>query len=121
VLVAGLLSFSGAFVSVAHCAAFTDGNLIVVRFGDGVSALSTGATTVFLDEYTTTGLFVQTLPMPAGTVTGDRFRVSGTSALAGIFPFLLMAIIWFCVALMPARMLPLNHHLRHQFIGLLHG
>jgi hypothetical protein len=51
--------------------AFTPGNLVVYRLGDGTSALSGAATAAFLDEYTTGGTLVQSLPLPT-TVSGSN-------------------------------------------------
>src|SRR5262249_6112923 len=41
--------------------AFTPGNLVIVRRGDGTSALGNPNTLVFLDEYTTGGTLVQSI------------------------------------------------------------
>ena len=74
------LLLAGASV---FAAAFTAGNIVVCRVGDGSAALTSAATPVFLDEYTPTGTFVQTVNMPmvvsganqiltaAGTSTND--------------------------------------------------
>jgi hypothetical protein len=59
------------WVGQASAAAFTAGDLLVVRVGDGSTALSTNAAAVSLLEYTRSGTLVQTI-----TVTS-----SGTSAL----------------------------------------
>lgn len=65
----------------ALAAAFTQGNLVVVRLGDG-SAFTTGqAAPVFLDEYTTTGTLVQSIAMPTlATGSGNRALTIGNSA-----------------------------------------
>jgi uncharacterized repeat protein (TIGR01451 family) len=47
-----------------HAAAFTPGNLVVYRVGNGAAALSAAATAVFLDEYTPAGTLVQSIAMP---------------------------------------------------------
>lgn len=64
---------------------FTPGNIVVYRVGDGSAALSSAATAVFLDEYTPTGTFVQSVPLPT-TVSGSQLRLvaSGTSTSEGI-------------------------------------
>ena len=56
VAVAALVSaaLAGLFVQ-RTLASFTPGNLVVVRLGDGVTALTSAAAAVFLDEFTTTG------------------------------------------------------------------
>jgi hypothetical protein len=53
-------------------AQFTAGNLVVLRVGDGSAALSNASTAIFLDEYTTTGTKVRSVPLPT----------SGTSVIA---------------------------------------
>jgi hypothetical protein len=40
------------------------GDLFVCRIGDGSAALGSTGTAVFIDEYTTAGALVQTIPMP---------------------------------------------------------
>jgi hypothetical protein len=42
----------------------TSGNLVVLRIGDGVAALSSAAQPTFLDEFTPTGALVQSIPVP---------------------------------------------------------
>jgi len=56
---------------------FTAGNLVIYRVGDGTAALGSTATAVFLDEYTTAGTFVQSIPMPT-TVNGSNKRLTGS-------------------------------------------
>lgn len=52
---------------------FTTGNLVVVRLGNGTTNYGGGsAARCFLDEYTTTGTLVQTIPMPVTTVGSNR-------------------------------------------------
>ena len=48
----------------AFSAAFTKGNLVVTRVGAGTVALANVFTPIFLDEYTPTGTFVQSVPLP---------------------------------------------------------
>lgn len=84
---------------------FTQGNLVVVRVGTGVAALTSAAQATFLDEYTTAGVLVQTVAMPtalsgsnlactnAGTATSEGslnisadsrfFTLAGYSAAPG--------------------------------------
>jgi len=68
----------------ARAAGFTAGNLVVVRVGTGVTALSNAATQVFLDEYSPSGSLVQSVPMPA-TVSGEqrRLTMSGSATSEG--------------------------------------
>ena len=63
--------------------AFTAGNIVVVRAGDGVNALS-GGQPVFLDEYTTNGTLVQSIPLPYTYYSGNYpFSISGTARTEG--------------------------------------
>ena len=68
--------------------AFTPGNIVVYRIGDGIAALSSAAAAVFLDEYTTTGAYVQTVIMPTtdavGGANNQMFTASGTSTAEGL-------------------------------------
>lgn len=49
----------------------TPGNLIVTRVGDGAATLSSAASAVFLEEFTTTGTPVQTIAMPTVAAGSD--------------------------------------------------
>ena len=54
-------------------AAFTPGDLVVFRIGDGTVANApnnTGGVPAFLDEYTTTGTLVESIELPTTTSTG---------------------------------------------------
>jgi uncharacterized protein len=62
-------------VPSVHAAAFTPGNLVIYRVGDGSGVLGTAATAVFLDEYTTSGSFVQTIALPTA-VSGANKRLT---------------------------------------------
>ena len=61
-------------VPAAQAAGFSDGNVVVVRVGDGAAALSSAAAPVFLDEYTPAGALVQSIAMPT-SVSGDQRRL----------------------------------------------
>jgi uncharacterized repeat protein (TIGR01451 family) len=50
-----------------QAAAFTVGNIVVYRVGDGSAALGNGSTAVFLDEYTSSGTLVQSIALPTTT------------------------------------------------------
>ncbi len=65
-------------------APFTPGNVVIYRVGDGVTTLTANGSPVFLDEYTPTGGFVQSVPMPT-TVVGDHRRLvaSGRATAEG--------------------------------------
>jgi hypothetical protein len=65
----GCSSVGSANVSVHP--AFTPRNLAVLRIGDGAAGLTSAGTPLFVDEYTTTGVLVQSLALPS----------SGSSAL----------------------------------------
>lgn len=58
-----MVAGSGAML---HAATITPGNLVIYRVGSGgATTLGTGAAAVFLDEYTTSGTLVQSIPVPA--------------------------------------------------------
>jgi hypothetical protein len=80
----GAFATALALAGTASASAFTPGNLVVVRIGTGAAGLSNAATAVFLDEYTPTGTFVQTVAMPTA-VSGSNFRLctSGTATSEG--------------------------------------
>ncbi len=68
----------------ASAAAFTLGDLVVVRVGDGSAALSSAATATFLDEYTPGGVFVQSIPMPTSlSGLNQPFTLSGSATSEG--------------------------------------
>ncbi len=60
------------------------GNLVAVRIGDGVAALSGSSQATFLDEFTTAGTAVQSVAMPTA-VSGTNYRLtnSGTATSEG--------------------------------------
>jgi hypothetical protein len=60
--------------------AFTPGNFVAVRVGDGSATLTSAAAPVFLAEYTPTGTLVQTIPMPTADAGANfAFTNSGTA------------------------------------------
>jgi hypothetical protein len=66
-------------------AQITPGNLVVVRVGDGAAALTNAGQAVFLDEYTTAGALVQSLPLPTvGNGADQPLVMSGTATSEGI-------------------------------------
>jgi hypothetical protein len=70
VALAALLSVS----ALANAAPFTPGNLVVERIGTGAAALTSAATSVFLDEFNTAGVRQQSLTMTvtaSGTATSE--------------------------------------------------
>lgn len=71
-------------VTAIFAAAFTPGNIVVVRIGTGTGALTTAATPVFLDEYSSTGILVQSVALPtANSGANNAFTLSGTSTSEG--------------------------------------
>nr|MDQ5837921.1 hypothetical protein [Acidobacteriota bacterium] len=75
---------SAALAAPLAPSAFNSGDLVVYRVGDGTAALGAGATAVFLDEYTTTGTLVQSVPMPtAVSGSNKRLTASGTATTEG--------------------------------------
>lgn len=68
--------------SAAQAAPFTAGNLLIERIGTGASALTSAATAVFVDEYTTSGTLVQSVALPtSGT---NQTTTSGTATSEGL-------------------------------------
>lgn len=67
----------------AFAAAFTPGNLVVLQVGaDGGPALTNAAQPIFLKEYTTAGVLVQTIALPS-VGPGNRLTQSGTATSEG--------------------------------------
>jgi hypothetical protein len=64
---------------------FTTGNLIIFRAGDGSAALTSAATSIFLDVYTPAGALVQSIAVP-NSVSGLNRSVTcaGTSTSEGL-------------------------------------
>ena len=48
----------------AFAGAFTAGNIVIYRVGDGTQSLTNTGNSVFLDEYTQAGTWVQSIMMP---------------------------------------------------------
>lgn len=63
---------------------FTPGDLVIYRVGDGVNSLVNTGSRVYLDEYTTSGTLVQTVPLPS-VVAGANKRLiaSGVATSEG--------------------------------------
>jgi hypothetical protein len=73
-----------AAISTAHAAAINPGDLVIYRVGDGASALTSAATQVFLDEYSTSGALVQSIAMPTSLSGGNYgLTASGTASSEG--------------------------------------
>src|SRR4051812_21810822 len=59
-------------------------NIAVVRVGDGSASLTTAAAPVFIDIYSPSGVFVQTIPLPDTTGgSSNPFTLSGTATSEG--------------------------------------
>jgi hypothetical protein len=61
-------------ININYAAPFQNNTIVVVRVGNGSGVLTTAATAVFLAEYTTAGVLVQTIPLPT-TVSGANKRL----------------------------------------------
>ena len=71
--------------SRAMLAAFTPGNLVIYRVGDGAAALTGAAADVFLDEYAANGTLVQTIAMPtADSGSNQTLTAAGNSTTEGM-------------------------------------
>ena len=74
-----------AFVSAAFAGPFTPGNLVVYRVGDGSGSLLNTGNPVFIDEFTTAGTLVQSIPLPTETIGANkRLIASGTATSEGL-------------------------------------
>jgi hypothetical protein len=85
----GLLAAAGTVLTAApsvHAATgFTAGDIVVYRVGTGTGALGSGGAAVFLDEYTPSGAFVESVPLPTSTSGSNKPLVaSGTATSEGL-------------------------------------
>ena len=72
------------FFSLSAGSPFTAGNIVVVRVGDGSASLTGNSTAVFLDEYTTGGLLVQSIAIPTSSSGSNApLTLSGTASSEG--------------------------------------
>lgn len=77
-----LLLFLAVIFKGATQVPFTAGNIVVYRVGTGAATLTSTATDVFLDEYTTAGVLVQSIPMPVAVSGANQILTAagiGTS------------------------------------------
>jgi uncharacterized protein len=65
-------------------AAFTPGNIVVYRVGNGSAALTSAATAVFLDEYTPGGVLVQSIPLPTADSGANQTLTASGTQLEGL-------------------------------------
>lgn len=81
----GLTIFCIGVVHLVTAAPFTSGNLVVYRVGDGTIGLTNRGNPVFLDEYTTNGVLVQSIMLPTNAV-GAAYPLiaSGTATSEGL-------------------------------------
>lgn len=69
----------------AFGAAITPGNLVIYRVGTGAGSLVNTGSAVFVDEYTTSGVLVQSIAMPTTTSGSNRQLIaSGTASSEGL-------------------------------------
>ncbi|MNK00533.1 hypothetical protein D3C87_183180 [compost metagenome] len=74
----------GCTIQVLHAQNLSNRNLFVVRIGDGSTSLTTAATPVYLDEYSTSGTLIRTVAMPVITAgTNKKLTLSGKYAYEG--------------------------------------
>src|ERR1017187_2349782 len=66
----------------AFAAAFTAGNIVIYRVGDGTQILSNLSNNVFLDEYTQAGTWVQSIMMPTNWYGANAPLVASGAAFA---------------------------------------
>lgn len=65
-----------------EAAPITSGNLVIYRVGSGANTLANTGNNVFLDEYTTAGVLVQSIEMPS-TGAGTKLVSAGNSTAEG--------------------------------------
>ena len=80
ILIIGSLLFS-LIVNAQN--AFNANSLIVLRVGDGSANLSNASAPVFLDEYTTKGLYIQTIAIPNAPSAQHKLVLTGNSLNQG--------------------------------------
>jgi len=80
-----LLLAALASTGSAYGAAFTAGNLVVERVGDGIATLSSAATPVSVIEYTSSGSSIQTLNLPSSGA--NQVTDSGSATSNGYLNF----------------------------------
>jgi hypothetical protein len=64
---------------LVSASAFTPGNLVACRVGDGTAPLGSTATIVFLDEYTPAGSLVQSVQMPTSVIGSNKILTASGS------------------------------------------
>lgn len=81
-IIAAAVAFPAFLV---HAAPITAGSILLYRVGTGTGNLTNTGNEVFVDEYTTTGLLVQSIAMPTTTSGLQRQLIaSGTASSEGL-------------------------------------
>ncbi len=62
----------------------TEGDLVVYRVGDGTTGLVSSGSPVFVDEYTSGGTLVQSIPLPTTAASQNPLLASGTATSEGL-------------------------------------
>ncbi len=77
-------SLVAALAGSAVAGPLTPGNLAVVRIGDGSASLGNSAAATYIDEYTTSGAFVQSIAVPTSANGPNRtLTMAGTGTAMG--------------------------------------
>jgi hypothetical protein len=69
-----------AAISTAQAAPIAAGDIVLYRVGTGSGSLTSAAANVFLDEYTQTGTFVQSIAMPTAVSGSNNVLTASGSA-----------------------------------------
>jgi hypothetical protein len=70
------------WLPLSEAAPITSGNLVIYRVGSGANTLANTGNNVFLDEYTTAGVLVQSIEMPS-TGAGTKLVSAGNANAEG--------------------------------------
>lgn len=82
---AGAAGWCGLLAAQAAAAPFSPNSVVVYRVGNGQSGLSNTGSAVYLDEYSTSGNLLQSLPMPTAAAAGHAPLIaSGTASSEGL-------------------------------------
>lgn len=74
----------GLAATGVQAAGVTAGDLLIYRIGTGAAALTSAATSVFLDEYNTSGTLIQSIAMPSAVIGSNKIlTASGTASSEG--------------------------------------
>ncbi len=67
-------------ITLANNVSFTPGNLVVERVGDGIESFSSSGDTIYMDEFTTSGSYVQNFKI---TDSGSSALIDGSAGSDG--------------------------------------